>query len=132
MERQYEQQAESFLTEHGLSIRMAFKGDRCPPWETGLCTHGDRYRITIKRVTGTSISFDFWNSQADMQTNKRPTAYDVLTCISSDAFSPTDPDEVAEEFGNMRPSQAIAIARFATKLQAFFDEEELEALSEIN
>ena len=140
MERtDYERQAQEFLGKFGLTIKAAFKGDRCPPWEgKGGCIHGDRYRVTIRTNSASewrtkSISFDFWNSMADMQADKRPTAYDILACVASEGNSPTDPDEVAEEFGgDMPPSQAIALARFARRLQDFFSEEEFEALSEIN
>ncbi len=143
---EYEEQAEQFLTKYGLVIRIAFKGDKCPAWEEGdLHIHGDRYRVTIKRDTqyevgqegrmihiqGKSISFDFWNSKADSEEKKRPTAYDILSTVGSDAFSPTNPDKVAAEFGDMKPSQAIAIARFAKRLQAFFTKDELETVSEI-
>ena len=139
MERnEYEEQAEQFLTQYGLVIRTAFKGDKCPAWEEGtLHIHGDRYRVTIQRelVTGSipfnSISFDFWNSKNDKDKGIRPTGYDILSTVSSDAFSPTDPDEIVAEYGDMKPSQATAAARFAKRLQAFFTEEELEALSEI-
>ena len=130
---EYEEQAEQFLAEHGLVIRTAFKGDKCPAWEEGnLHIHGDRYRVTIKRITsGPSISFDFWNSQRDKEEDAGLTGYSVLAAINSDAYSPTDPDEVAAEYGDMKPSQAIAIARFAKRLQTFFTEDELEALAEI-
>ena len=128
----YEKQTSEFLEAHGLTIRAAFKGDKCPAWENeGSHIHGDCYRITIRRKGGRSVSFDFWNSQADSQNDKRPTPYDILSCVSADAFSPTDPDEVAAEYGDMKPSQAIAVARFAKRLQAFFWEDELEALGEI-
>ena len=128
----YEQQARDFLGAFGLTLNIAFKGDKCPPWEI-LCnaSHGDRYRVTLRRKDSKSISFDFWNSWKDSHEGKRPTAYDVLACISSDAYAPTDPDEVAEEYGDIKPSQAIAVAKFAKRLQAFFIDDELEALSEI-
>jgi len=136
----YDRQAKEFLVKHNFTVKAAFKGDRCPPWDHMRgCIHGDRYRITIKRFGANpfdpgprSISFDFWNSQADMQANKRPTAYDVLSTIASDANAPTDPDDVAEEYGPMPPSQAIAVAKFARRLQAFFSDEELEDLGEIS
>lgn len=128
---EYEAQAERFLKEFDLIFKVAFKGDRCPPWGDSGHTHGDRYRVTVKRANGKSISFDFWNSLKDVQENKRPTAYDVLACISSDATMPTNPDEVASELGEMKPSQAIAIAKFAKRLQAFFTITELGKLSEI-
>ena len=140
MERtDYEAQAQEFLDRFGFTIRAAFKGDRCPPWEQSGCVHGDRYRITIRRtelaaqnMEPKSISFDFWNSQSDMLAGKRPTAYDVLACISSEGSGPTDPDEVAEEFADLKPSQAIAIARFARRLQDFLTPDEADALAEIN
>lgn len=60
-----------------------------------------------------------------------PTYYDILSCLSSDLSMPTDPDDVVREFGSMMPSQAIKIAEFARKLQAFFSEEEKAILAEV-
>ena len=136
MSDEYEAQANAFLKKFGLKMKVVMTGNKCPPWEKAGagCVHGDRYVITISAKDGRSpksISFDFWNSINDMQTGKAPTAYDILACISSEANSPTDPDEVAQEFGDMLPSQAIAVAKFAKKLQDFFTEKEIEALSEI-
>jgi len=128
---EYEAQAERFLKRFNLSIKTAFKGDKCPPWDDERHIHGDRYRVTVKRANRKSISFDFWNSWQAAHEGKAPTSYGILACISSDASSPTDPDEVAGEFGEMKPSQAIRIAKFAQNLQAFFSEEELEELGEI-
>jgi hypothetical protein len=146
MERtDYDKQAQEFLNRFGLTVKAAFGTSKCPPWDEHKhgCTHGDQYRVTIKRIGADrvyykgepgprSISFDFWNSYADMRANKRPTAYDILACISSNAYAPTDPDEVSEEYGGVKPSQAIAVARFARRLQDFFSEGEIEALAEIH
>ena len=145
MERnEYEAKAQEFLDKHDLTIKMAFKGDRCPPWQgKGGCIHGDRYRITVKRAAEEfgssitafgprSISFDYWNSMADMQADRRPSVYDILSTLASESHAPTDPDEVAEEFGDTPPSQAIAIAKFAQRLQDFFTEQEFGDLGEIN
>jgi hypothetical protein len=136
MSDEYEEQANAFLKKFGFKMKVVMTGNKCPPWEKAGdgCVHGDRYVITISASDGRtpkSISFDFWNSLNDMQTRKAPTEYTVLACISSEANSPTDPDEVAKEFGDMLPSQAIAVAKFAKKLQNFFTEKEIEALSEI-
>ena len=60
-----------------------------------------------------------------------PSCYDILACLSSDASCPTDPDEVVAEFGPMKPSQAIAVAESARRLQAFFTSDELAILSEV-
>jgi hypothetical protein len=128
---EYEKQAQEFLTKYNLTLKAAFKGDKRPPWDDNKHIHGDRYRVTIKRQDRKSISFDFWNSFNDSQNSKRPTSYDVLACISSDAYMPTTPDEVVEELGDMKPSQAIATAKLAKKLQSFFTESELTDLAEI-
>lgn len=133
--KDYEAEAQRFLDKNHLILRIAFKGDKCPPWCDDRHIHGDRYRVTIKRngkgdiPLTSSISFDFWNSHADMHQGKRPTAYDILACTSNEATMPTDPDEVVKELGEMKPSQAIAIAKFAKRLQNFFTITELGELS---
>ena len=141
----YEANAQKIAQAIGLVVKATFKGDRCPPWEDKSCkscVHGDRYCVTLKRVGPDrvfshgepgprSLSFDFWNSQADMQAGKQPRYYDILACVASNASTPTDPDEVAQEYGDLLPTQAIAIAKFAKRLQAFFAEAELEMLREI-
>jgi len=135
----YETQAQEFLDRFSLRLKATFGDSRCPSWESGNCLHGDHYRITIRRNAREwrgsghkmAISFDFWNSYQDMREGKAPTAYDVLASISSDVHMPTDPDEVVEELGDMKPSQAIAVAKFARRLQAFFTESEQDALMEI-
>mgnify|MGYP001558519791 CR=1 FL=1 len=127
----YEEQAQRVAQAIGLTVKAAFKGDKCPQWEKPCKhQHGDRYRITLRKA-GRSISFDWWNSINDIQKGTRPDYYDILSSVSSDAFSPTDPDEVVAEFGEMKPSRAVTIAKFAAKLQAFFTEDELTALGEI-
>ena len=130
----YDKQAGEFLGRFGLKLGIREGTSKCPPWDDHKqgCRHGDQYRITLHRTGGKMLAFDWWGSIAMMQEGREPTPYDILACISSDANSPTDPDEVSEEFGgDVKPSQAIAIARFAARLQRFFTEEELEALSEI-
>ena len=127
----YEVEARRVASKIGLTVKAEQKGDGCPPWKTPCdCIHGDRYRVTLRKKRR-SMSFDFWNSLKDMQDGKEPGYYDVLSCISSDATGPTDPDEVVEEYGDMKPSQAIAAAKFSARLQAFFSGEEIDALGEV-
>lgn len=59
-----------------------------------------------------------------------PTNYGILACLSVSYFK--DADEVAEEFGSMKPSQAQAIFEQDQELQRIFSEDQLEALSEIS
>jgi len=131
----HEEQANEVAKRLGLTVKAAYKGYRCPKWCDGNHVHGDLYRVTIQaqRMGGfdNAVSFDYWNSLHDKADNKRPTTYDILACVSSDMSCPTDPDEVAAEFGEMKPSQAIAIAAHAAKLQAFFTKAEQAAISEI-
>lgn len=151
---EYEAQATKFLTDHGLEIKTAFKGDRCPLWDDDKHIHGDRYRVTIKRgkclhdsksmlpVECTcdrprSVTFDFWNSHADRQAGKSPTAYDVLACVSSDLYYPETFEEFCSEYGYEQDSRKAeqtfkAADKFGRKLRAFFTEKEAEDLSEIN
>jgi len=94
--------------------------------------------ITVRaaRASGGRLSFDFWNSQKDMQEGKAPTAYDVLACISGDVNCPDTFEDFCGEYGyDLDSRKAFATfkrcATFAERLQAFFTEEEREALAEI-
>ena len=138
----YKKQAEDFLKQYNLTLRIRRGEDKCPPWDTGSHTHGEHYRVTIASAPARlgrnpenpgamSVSFPFWNSLRDRANSKRPSAYDILACVASGAHAPTDPDEVAEEYGEIKPSMAIAVAEQAKDLQAFFTERELDALAEI-
>lgn len=54
----------------------------------------------------------------------KPSYYDILACLSFEVFGSTDPDAIYEEFGEMKPSQALRIAEHNRKVQAFFTEAE--------
>lgn len=60
----------------------------------------------------------------------KPSSYDILAGLYVCYYE--SPDEVVEEFGCMKPSQAIAIYEQDQELQKLFTEKELELLSEIN
>ena len=149
MERiDYEKQAQDFLDRFELTLKAVFKDDRCPPWECEReHLHGDRYRVTIKRIGpdrvftcgepgSRSVSFDFWNSLNDMQAGKRPTAYGVLACISGNTHCADTFKDFCFDFGYeqdfRKAEQTYKLCRkIADKLGAFFAEEEMEALREI-
>lgn len=67
-----------------------------------------------------------------VQREHKPGYYDILACVYSDMCSSTDPDEIYDEFGEMKPSRANAIAAHARKLQKFFTDDEREQLSEVD
>lgn len=134
---EYDAQARAFLGRFGLKLSATFKGDRCPPWCDGGCVHGDRYRIRISGQNGKgSISFDFWNSLNDVQEGRRPRAYEVLACISSEAYCPDTFEDYCAEYGydedsRMAEKSFKLLDKFARRLRAFFTTEELEALAEV-
>jgi len=149
----YDLEVEAVCERLGLVVKtQRLVPGECPTWDREKCkkgwhVHGWHYRATVARKPTKpcpwtcnrneicthfqSISFDFWNSQHDREKGWHPRAYDILSCISGDLSAPTDPDEVVQEYGDMPPSQAVAVAEFARKLQAFFTEAEKQALSEI-
>lgn len=66
-----------------------------------------------------------------------PSAYDVLACISGDAYTPETFADFCAEYGYETDSikalqQFRRCDRFAKRLRAFFTEKELTELSEIN
>lgn len=67
---------------------------------------------------------------------KHPSAYDVLACISGDAYTPETFADFCAEYGYESDSikalqQFRRCDRFAKRLRAFFTESELQELSEI-
>lgn len=141
-ENDYEGNAQRFLDRNGIRFRVTWKGGACPPWGPQVdraCNHvhGDRYRVNlIKRNPPAQVSFDFWNSAADMQAGKQPTAYDVLACISSDIYTPETFEDFCSEYGydtdSRRTEKLFERAdSFARKLREFFSETETSQLSEI-
>lgn len=135
----YDEQAEKFLANFGLTFRAEYLDTAAPPW--GAEVHGDRYRVTLRRTDRTArpgrISFPYWGSASDAQAGRSPTPYDVLACLSSDIACPDTFEDFCYDFGYDEDSRAAeatyrSVARFAARLRAFFsDEAEREALSEI-
>lgn len=66
----YEAQAGRFLKRYNLSIKTAYKGDKCPPWCDGKHIHGDKYRVTIIRhLDLEKIKDDIVNHEWDTNTD---------------------------------------------------------------
>lgn len=126
---EYDEKADMFLKKHGIKLSIRRGEYKEPLWDKAA-PFGDHYRIMVMRKDKKRLGFSFWGSVAMMQEGKDPRPYDILACMSSDSSMPTAPDEVQHEFGGSI-KQAIATAKFAEKLQAFFSEEELTDLSEI-
>ena len=149
---QYDQQAETFLTSNGIKFRTTLSDTKTPPWSDNG-KRGHHYRVTLSSGTratgkwnenggvsfrkGSRLTFDFWSSIADAEKGLltvRP--YDVLACISSDAYTPETFKDWCSEFGDSSDSiKALQTFRrcsaFAKRLRDFFTEAELEQLQEI-
>ena len=130
----YENKARAVARRLSLTLSIGDPENECPPWrsEGQRCDHihGYKYLVTLHK-RHKRLTFPFWNSRNDADKGIDPGYYDILACISSEASMPTDPDEVVAELGDMKPSQAIAAAKFAARLQAFFSLGELDTLSEV-
>lgn len=130
---EYQQAAEAFLAKFGLKFRATLSDSKPAQWEPS----GHHYRITISRKGGGRVAFDFWGSVNDMNAGRREIdAYSVLSCVSSDIYTPDTFEEFCSEYGydsdSIKTKQLFTRAnRFAQRLRAFFTEEEIEALSEI-
>jgi hypothetical protein len=136
MMEDYERKASAFLEKYGFTITIKeCPYQTSPNWsspEPEKLRHGIKYDILIEAKDGrVSLSFPFWDSIYNMENGLTPTEYHVLACVSGESQNPTDPDEVYEEFGNMKPSQARDIATFTKLIQSFFRPEELADLREI-
>lgn len=134
---EYEKQATDFLSKYSLAVLVENPHDaKFPFWAGETERIGTHYLVTLHRLDErgyslNSLTFDYWGSYSDKEAGRKPTDYDILSCLSSDINMPTDPDYVYEEMGPMKPSQCTAVAKFAQDLQDFFTEEEQADLAEI-
>jgi hypothetical protein len=144
---EYEKQAQDFLQKHGIKFRATLSDTKSPQWgKDGK--HGHHYRVTLWRAfncyTGKGkpmqprkLTFDFWGSIADAEAgNTEIGAYDVLACISGDAYTPDTFKDFCGEYGYDADSikalqQFRRCSAFAKRLREFFTEAELQDLQEI-
>lgn len=128
---QYEQKANEFLNKHGLIVHAQLVPFTPPSWlgSNGVC--GEKYRVSLIRKNGQGIfEFDYWGSYNDAQKQERPTEYDILTCVSSDAHLPDTVSEMLREFGGDN-EQAKAAVQAGKALRKFLTEQELHDIAEI-
>lgn len=157
MTTDYEKQAQDFLNATNTVLTIS-EGDTKPArWDV----YGYHYEVTLRRaipiekyqygdnkINGQSYTFDFWDSYANMGTGKKPTAYDVLTCL--DVYD-GDMHDFEMEYGydhdrcehsydldteSFEDCEVLdvykAVIEQTRELKRLFSEEELEALQEIN
>jgi len=92
---EYTLQAQEFLKKNGVKLSIRFLNREANPnW-------GDRYERNHYSVTLTTengkMRFPFWDSYYNTQSNKRPTAYDVLASLEK--YDPGTYEDFCDEFG---------------------------------
>ena len=140
----YDTQAEQFLTSNGIKFRATISDTKSPAWSVNG-RHGHHYRVTLHSVFAPDrakhdtrrIVFDFWSSISDqIKGVKTVRPYDVLACVSGDAYCPETFKDFCAEYGydedSIKALQAFRrCSAFAKRLRAFFTEAELTQLQEI-
>jgi hypothetical protein len=150
----YDTQAETFLANNGIRLRITLSDSKTAPWSPA----GHHYRVTLsgkkpcdcvehgeesklKHLVvcprqNRRITFDFWDSVNAAEKGTAPTAYDILACLSGDAYCPETFADFCAEYGE-NPDSLKAVQTwkrchsFAKRLRAFFTPAELAQLSEI-
>ncbi len=131
---QYDHNAAEFLKRFGITMRIVLSDSKPAAWEV----HGHHYRITLSRPGQSGrLAFDFWGSQKDAEEGEDPSQYDVLSCIASDIHTPETFEDFCSEYGDdpdsIKAKQTWKRAHaHAQRLRAFFNDEEISALAEIN
>lgn len=140
---QYDQQAADFLAKHGITFSFKLANTKTPDWKDDS-RPVNHFIATLKRGKK-RMSFDFFDSINNYEKGvKELDAYSVLSCCSSEIHCPDTYEEFCSEFGydaydvntgkrdKNNSKTFLALKKFSTKLQKFFDSEEIrDDLSEI-
>jgi len=151
---QYHKQADAFLEQFGINCRITLSDTKPAPWEREDAGQRHHYRVTLskprnadslyrmpvknipQKMRPNRLVFDFWGSENDCAKGEHPHAYDVLSCISSDAYCPETFKDFCGDYGydddSITALQTFRrMDRFGKRLRQFFNATELTALSEI-
>lgn len=130
MKSEYELQAEKFLADTKTSFKVKYlKYDR---YFLDDKEERDIYKITLKNEKG-SYTFTFGQSIANV--GQKPTAYDVLTCLTK--YVPGTFDNFCSDYGydiDSRKAEKIykAVKKEYQNIIRLFLIDEIEKLREIN
>lgn len=130
----YEQQAIDFLKKHGIEFSATFE-------EIGHHFNDDEkngtrraiFTCVFERIEGSDY-FDITFGQSIANGNAKPTAYDVLACLTKS--DPGDFEDFCSEFGYNEDSRSAyetwqSVVKEWDKVNDFFTAEEIEELQEI-
>ncbi len=111
-----------------MSITVKSLGTMTPPWGNELGEEVAAYTIILSDCRSYH-TFEYYDSIKNTQEDKDPCLYDILCCIRSDYYLPTDFDEFVEEFGYKKGlhDRWDEIVAHVEELQYFFLDSEIEA-----
>lgn len=134
---EYDKQAQAFLEKVGIVAVITYLDNNPPAWDFDNHDH-NHYSVTLRRKDGDKerFVFQFWDSITNSNSGEKPTAYDVLSCISSETTIYDGFAEFCSEFGYDQDSRKAeqmwkVYNKTSRKLNKFFSEEELEDLRQI-
>lgn len=134
---EYDKQAKDFLKATGTELIMQQIRPEVanrPSWATEeKIQHGYEYRVALVR-NGKDYRFSFWDSIANAERNKKPTAYDILACLNPSHA--TTFQEFCDEYGYDSDSRQVfnqwqEVEKETKALHNLFSEAELDQLGEI-
>lgn len=133
---EYDHQAANFLRKHEISFSFKLANTKTPDWKDDS-RPVNHFIVTFKRGEN-KCSFDFFDSINNYQKGiTEISAYNALTCCSSEINCPDTFEDFCSEFGYDEDSRAAektfrTLKKFSDKLRKFFDSEEIrEDLAEI-
>jgi len=117
----YEQTAHDWLTRYGVIFGATRRANKMPPWNrTPGQSKRQHWGVGLETSTGHRLTFDFFQSISATAKGEPVTAYDVLSCLASDvSLADMSPDDIAAEFGPMKPSEAYRCHAWGKRLAAF-------------
>ena len=133
---EYDEQADKFLKDNNLIMEIKEDMQSPPPWyKEDKRDYGIKYRVTIKDGSR-SVTFPFWNSVYARDRKEKLKPYSVLACISGDVYCPETFEDFCSEYDYDTDSRRAERTFhesdvFARKLRAFFTEDEISQLVEI-
>lgn len=104
----------------GRTLKVTSKrGDKPANWNPS----GDHYRITAT-LGSKRFSFDFWDSYNNMVNNKPADLRGAIACWASDvsiALNASSADDIADEFGYDKPSEAVRVFKGVKRAEKQFN-----------
>lgn len=107
---EYTKQALSFLQSNGVTLRITKAAYQSPaPWaQESNQISGYKHTVTMATSRG-AYTFPFWDSLHNREIGKRPTTYDVLSCLMVWEGSL---DDFVDEFGYSDTKTSLVIETY--------------------